>query len=132
MLVRDNIMKLSMSLKYFEIISFISVVFDFLMNLRSTYPGNVVLHISRHVEGRICYGVDPNLNMPLLDVHHRIFYCLGHLHSLHHHWQSSSGKGTHCDFFAWCQALSRVYHSHLVQLISHLVCFGDSIFVIRF
>ena len=101
------------SRKYFKVVSFISVVFDDFVELRSTHPPNMILHASCHVESWVSHSIDSNFDMTLLDVHDGILDRLCHLHSLHYDWKSSSCEGANCHLFARSKALTRVYYTHL-------------------
>lgn len=75
-------------------------------------------------------GIDTDLNMALFDVHDSVLDRLCHLHFLHENGKTTSSKGTDVDLLAGGQSLSTIDDSHLVQLLGHLLGFGNTVVVL--
>ena len=103
------------SLEDGEVVSLITIVLDFLGYLARANPSDMILHGASHVESWISDGVDADLHMALLDIHHSIFDCLSHLHSLHEDGESSSGERADGELLTRGQALSGIDDAHIVE-----------------
>ena len=118
------------SLEDFEVVSLLAVILDLLFHCRATDPSYVIFHRTRHVESRVSDSVDTDLDVPLLNIHDSVLDRLCHLHSLHEDRQASSSEGAHIDLLTGCEALTRINHTHFVQLIGKLLGFGHSVIII--
>ena len=119
-----------MSFKQTEIVAFLSVILNNLLELASPDPCYVVLHISCNMKSWISHSIHTYFYVTLFDVRNCVFYCFCHLQALHDDRQASSREGANCDLLAGSQSLSSIDYSHLKKLVSQLVCFGYSIIVV--